>query len=52
MPMQNSNRTLGLGMLALAGLVVFYLIWPYLVGALAIVGAVQVYCVWRNRLGR
>jgi len=50
--MQNSNRTLGLGMLALTGLVLFYLIWPYLVGALAIVGAVQVWHVWRNRLDR
>jgi len=52
LPMQNSNRTLGLGMLALTGLVLFYLIWPYLVGALAIVGAVQVWRVWRNRLDR
>ena len=50
--MQNSHRTIGLGILALIGLVLLYLIWPYLIGFLAIVGAAQVYHVWRRRFGR
>lgn len=52
LPMQNSHRTIGLGILALIGLVLLYLIWPYLIGFLAIVGAAQVYHVWRRRFGR
>jgi len=47
-----SNRTVGLGVITLAVLIVLYLIWPYLVGFLAVVGAAQVYRVGRNRLGR
>ena len=50
--MQNSNRAIGLGMLALAAIVVLYYIWPYLVGFLAVVGAAQVYRVWHNHRGR
>ena len=47
-----SNRTIGLGILTLAVLIILYLIWPYIVGFLAVVGAAQVYRVCRNRLGR
>ena len=50
--MQNTPRMIGLGILALIGLVLLYLIWPYLIGFLAIVGAAQVYHVWRRRFGR
>ena len=50
--MQNTNRALGLGFLALATLVVLYYIWPYLVGFLAVVGAGQVYRVWRDHFRR
>jgi len=50
--MQNSNRNLGLGLLALVILVILYYIWPYLVGFLAVVGAAQVYRVWRDHFGR
>ena len=49
--MQNSNRLLGLGVLALVVLYILYLIWPYLIGFLAVVGAVQIYQVWRRRAG-
>ena len=49
--MQNSNRNLGLGLLALVVLVILYYIWPYLVGFLAVVGAAQVYRVWRKYYG-
>jgi len=47
-----SNRTIGLGIVSLAVIVIVYLIWPYVVGFLAVVGAAQVYRVCRNRLGR
>ena len=47
-----SNRTIGLGLFALAVIIILYLIWPYLIGFLAVVGAAQVYRVARNRLGR
>jgi hypothetical protein len=50
--MHNPNRTLGLGCLALAALLVLYYVWPYLVGVLATVGAVQIYRAWRNQSGR
>jgi len=50
--MQNSNRTIGLGVLAFVALVVLYYLWNYLIAFLAVVGAVQVYHVCRNRLGR
>ena len=50
--MQNSNRTIGLGILALLVIVILYYIWPYLVGFLAVVGAAQVYRVWKNHYGR
>lgn len=50
--MQPSNRTIGLGLLTLVGLVVLYEIWPYLVGFLAVVGAAQVYRYWRDHHGR
>jgi hypothetical protein len=50
--MQNKNRMIGLGILALVLLVLLYYIWPYLVGFLAIVGAGQVYRVWRDHFGR
>ena len=50
--MHNSNRTIGLGVLALVALVVLYYLWNYLIAFLAVVGAVQVYHVCRNRLGR
>lgn len=46
-----TNRSFGLGMLALGVTVLLYYVWPYLVGFLAIVGAVQVYRVWRNHFG-
>ena len=51
LPMQNTNRTIGLGILALIGLVLLYLLWPYLIGFLAVVGAAQVYRVWRKHYG-
>ena len=50
--MQNSNRAIGQGALALVGIVVLYYIWNYLIAFLAVVGAVQVYHVCRKRLGR
>jgi hypothetical protein len=50
--MHNSNRILGLGVLALVVVVVLYYIWNYLIAFLAVVGAVQVYHVCRKRLGR
>jgi len=50
--MDNSNRTIGLGILALIVLFVLYYIWPYVIGFLAVVGAAQVYRVWRNHYGR
>ena len=50
--MQNSNRTIGLGVLAFVVLVVLYYLWNYLIAFLAVVGAVQVYHVCRRRLGR
>jgi len=50
--MHNSNRTIGLGVLALVALVVLYYLWNYRIAFLAVVGAVQVYHVCRNRLGR
>ena len=50
--MNQSNRTIGLGLLALAVIAILYYIWPYLVGFLAVVGGAQVYLVWRNRYGR
>jgi len=50
--MENSSRMIGLGIFALAGIVIFYYVWPYLVGFLAVVGAVQVYRVWKNHYGR
>ena len=50
--MQNSNRMIGLGLLALVVIFILYEIWPYLVGFLAVVGAAQVYRVWRNHYGR
>jgi hypothetical protein len=50
--MQNSNRTIGLGILAIVVIFILYEIWPYLVGFLTVVGAVQVYRVWRQRFGR
>ena len=50
--MQNTHRMIGLGILALIGLVLLYLLWPYLIGFLAVVGAAQVYHVWRRRFGR
>jgi len=50
--MDHSNRTLGLGILAIIALVVLYYAWPYLVGFLAVVGGAQVYRVWRNHYGR
>lgn len=50
--MQNTNRTIGLGILALLAIVILYYIWPYLVGFLAVVGAAQVYRVWKNHYGR
>ena len=48
--MYNTNRSFGLGLLALAIIAVLYFIWPYLVGFLTVVGAVQVYRVWRDRM--
>jgi hypothetical protein len=51
LPMQNSNRLLGLGVLALVVLYLLYLVWPYLIGFLAVVGAVHLYQVWRRRAG-
>jgi hypothetical protein len=42
------EQSIALGLLALAAILVVWLIWPYLVGFLAIVGAVQVYRVWRK----
>ena len=50
--MQNTNRTIGLGIRALLAIVILYYIWPYLVGFLAVVGAAQVYRVWKNHYGR
>ena len=50
--MQNSNRLIGLGILALVGSFILYEIWPYLVGFLAVVGAAQVYRLWRDHHGR
>ncbi len=52
MPMHNTNRTIGLCLLALVAIVVLYYIWPYLVGFLAVVGAAQLYRVWRDHFGR
>ena len=49
--MQPSNRIIGLGVLALAVIVILYFIWPYVVGFLTLVGAAQVYQVCRNRIG-
>jgi uncharacterized membrane protein HdeD (DUF308 family) len=43
------EQIIGLGLMALAAIVVVLLIWPYLVGFLAVVGAVQIYHVWRKR---
>jgi hypothetical protein len=43
---------IGLGIFALACIVIIYYVWPYLVGFLAVVGAVQVYRVWKNHYGR
>jgi hypothetical protein len=42
----------GLGLLTLAGLVVLWLIWPYVVGFLAVVGAVQVMRVIKGHSNR
>ena len=50
--MYNSNRSIGLGILALIVLAVLYYIWAYIVAFLAIVGAAQVFRVWRNHHGR
>jgi len=49
--MHNTNRSFGLGLVALVALVLLYYLWPYLIGFLAVVGAVQVYQVWRKRSG-
>ena len=50
--MENSNRLIGLGIIAIIVIAVLYYIWPYLVGFLAVVGGAQVYRVWRNHYGR
>ena len=50
--MENSNRTIGLGILALIVLFVLYYIWPYVIGFLAVVGGAHVYRGWRNHYGR
>ena len=50
--MHPTERTIGLGILTLAVIILLYLIWPYVVGFLAVVGAAQVYRVCRNRIGR
>ena len=50
--MQNSNRTIGLGVLAFVALVGLDSLWNSLIAFLAVVGAGQVYHVCRNRLGR
>jgi hypothetical protein len=46
------EQIIGLALMALAAIVVVFLIWPYLVGFLAIVGAVQLYHVWHNHSRR
>jgi hypothetical protein len=47
-----NQRSLGLGMIALVGLILLYYLWPYLIGGLAVIGGVQVYLVWRHHNGR
>jgi len=49
--MQNSNRTIGLGILAIVVIFILYEIWPYIVDFLTVVGGVQVYRVWRKYYG-
>ena len=45
--MHPTHRTIGLGLLVLAALVLLYYVWDYLIGFLAVIGAAQVYRVWR-----